>query len=156
MPKHGFSHAKPTPAQLLTAFEARFIPEPMSGCWLWIGNTLTKRGGYGVFTCRPDRLAWHLYRGGVPANTHILHRCDNPLCVNPDHLFLGDQTTNMKDKCSKSRQDRGESHGMAKLTSAAVLKIRSSDAPGAELARRYGVTHATICDIRAKRSWSHI
>jgi hypothetical protein len=75
------------------------------------------RGGYGCFTARPfglimaraHRVAWLLYRGD-PGKKHILHHCDNVLCVNPDHLFLGDQATNMRDKALKGRQLHGENH----------------------------------------------
>lgn len=100
------------------AFEERYIPEPNSGCWLWVGNVLL-RGGYGCFTCRPasifmeraHRVAWKIYRRpDLPSDVHILHHCDNVLCVNPDHLFEGDQAANMRDKALKGRQSCGENH----------------------------------------------
>src|SRR4029077_16288547 len=88
------------------------------GCWIWMGNTLI-RGGYGCFTMRPagihmrraHRLAWQLYRRSeLPTEVHILHKCDNPLCVNPDHLFEGDQAYNMRDMALKGRQRAGKNH----------------------------------------------
>lgn len=100
------------------AFEERFIPEPNSGCWIWTGNILI-RGGYGCFTMRPaglfmrraHRLSWQLYRRpDLPKKIHILHSCDNVLCVNPDHLFEGDQAINMRDMALKGRQAKGKTH----------------------------------------------
>lgn len=104
-------------------FEERISPEPNTGCWLWTGNALSKRGGYGVFTNRPSgivmkrahRLSWELYKNvTLTGDQHVLHKCDNPLCVNPDHLFIGDQATNMEDKSFKGRQNLGKNHGMYK------------------------------------------
>lgn len=99
----------------LEAFEENFIPEPNSGCWLWTGN-LIKRGGYGAFNFgkkimqRAHRVSWKLYRYDITKDQHVLHSCDNPCCVNPDHLFLGDQSLNMFDMSMKGRQAHAESH----------------------------------------------
>jgi hypothetical protein len=96
-----------------------FMPEPNSGCWIWLGPIFEKRGGYGCFTMRPagiimqraHRVSWKLYRrADLPKEVHILHHCDNVLCVNPDHLFEGDQAANMRDKSLKGRQLRGKNH----------------------------------------------
>jgi hypothetical protein len=149
---------------ILAAFESRYIPEPNSGCWLWIGNSFASRGGYGCFTMRParikseraHRLAWKIHVGQISREEHVLHRCDNPVCVNPAHLFLGDQSTNMKDKCEKGRQDRGSDHWNVKLKPRDVIKIRSSTDRKKLLAKRYGVSPATITDIQKRRSWQHI
>jgi hypothetical protein len=108
---------------ILKAFEMKISPEPNSGCWLWTGNIFPFRNGYGAFTHRPSktnmqrahRVSWKLYRdSNITSKDHILHKCDNPLCVNPDHLFVGDQALNMEDKSYKGRQDMGEKHGMYK------------------------------------------
>lgn len=104
---------------ILKAFEAKYSPEPNTGCWLWFGNKLSKRGGYGVFTHRPSnihmqrahRFSWKLYvNPSITEVEHVLHKCDQPLCVNPEHLFIGDQATNMEDKSYKGRQLRGPDH----------------------------------------------
>lgn len=94
------------------AFESKISPEPTSSIWLWTRNIFSLRNGYGAFTHRPSnikmqrayRMSWKIYRNSnISIEDHILHKCDNPLCVNPDHLFVGDQATNMEDKSYKGR-----------------------------------------------------
>ncbi len=101
----------------LEAFEDSFIPEPNSGCWLWLGSVFKKRGGYGIFNFgknlmqRAHRVSWRLYRDPwLDSKTHILHTCDITCCVNPEHLFEGNQALNMYDKSMKGRQGHAESH----------------------------------------------
>lgn len=99
---------------LHSRFEAKFIPEPNSGCWLWVGSTIPD--GYGYFSVATNknigahRVSWLLYRGSIPDGAHVLHRCDNPPCVNPDHLFLGDHAANVADRVAKGRSYRGKRH----------------------------------------------
>ena len=95
-------------------FEDRFIPEPNSGCWLWIGPIFKLRGGYGCFNYKTElmqrahRVSWKLYCDNtITEKDHVLHKCDNTICVNPDHLFIGDQILNMYDKSMKGRQLEG-------------------------------------------------
>jgi hypothetical protein len=105
------------------AFEQKFSPEPNTGCWLWFGNRLTQRGGYGVFTHRSSkinmqrahRMSWKLYiDSNITENDHVLHKCDNVLCVNPEHLFIGDQALNMEDMAYKKQHTFGKHHPMYK------------------------------------------
>ena len=146
-----------------TCFGGKFSVDPKSGCWVWAGAPL-KRGGYGAFVHRPTgmimvrahRAAWRLYVGPIPDGMGVLHRCDNRLCVNPDHLFLGDQASNMLDKVAKRRQNRGETHGRHKLKEHDAAFIRSSVLRGVDLARQFNVSQATIRDIRSGRSWAHL
>jgi hypothetical protein len=148
-------------------FWARSIPEPMSGCWLWMGGVQSK--GYGLMNFRgrkwyAHRLALHL-SGRDPGDLCVLHRCDNPPCVNPDHLRIGTSADNTLDMIRKGRglwpgprnPRRGQNGTTAKLTAAQVAEIRfllagkmSQRAIGA----RYGVTQATVSDIRCGRTWS--
>jgi hypothetical protein len=87
-------------------FEAKFTPEPMSGCWLWTGAV--QGHGYGCFhvggqPLQAHRMAWQLTHGSIAPGIHVLHRCDNPACVNPSHLFLGDPKINAQDRSKKGR-----------------------------------------------------
>jgi hypothetical protein len=81
-------------------------PEPNTGCWLWLGAPVDWKG-YGRFyrdgaAVLAHRAAWGLFRG-EPADLRVLHKCDNPACVNPDHLFLGTQLDNIRDRDAKGR-----------------------------------------------------
>jgi hypothetical protein len=114
MYKSGYSNRS-----LIEAFEDNYIPEPNSGCWLWLGAIFKDRGGYGAFTHMPSntivqrahRISWKFFKNPwLNKKTHVLHHCDNPICVNPDHLFEGDQPLNMYDKSMKGRQLQGEKH----------------------------------------------
>lgn len=90
------------------------IPDNHNGCWLWIGavgadgyGLLTIRSGHTRKTYRASRLAYELFRGPLYNRLHALHRCDTPLCVNPDHLFKGTPTENMSDAKAKGRLAKG-------------------------------------------------
>lgn len=133
-------------------------------CWNWQGSRQAKwhgqwRNSSGAIE-PTHRAAWRLFVGVIPDGLHILHRCDNPICTNPSHLFLGTQSDNMKDMWLKRRGRPGVSlgvkHGMSKLTPDQVADIRYSGSPGSELAKKYSISQTTVCDIRKRRSWNHI
>lgn len=147
--------------------ETRFWDHVMKteSCWLWTGATTP--AGYGVGSIgrryiRAHRLAWILFNGPIPQGKFVCHSCDNPRCVNPDHLFLGDPADNTHDMRAKGRQFNplGERSHFAKLTEADVRAIRSEYAtkrtPMRILAARYQVSRATISDIVRLRSWRHL
>src|SRR5262245_18499994 len=124
----------------LGLFETKFIPEPNSGYWLWTGGYDAK--GYGKFKCkgrtlRAHRFSWTVYRGEIPPGTCVLHKCDVPCCVNPDHLFLGDNAANAADRVYKKRAASGPQNGRAKLTEADVRAIRQSSLSGILLGVRF-------------------
>lgn len=92
----------------LNRFESKFIPEPNTGCWLWTATSV--KYGYGTFHWRgkdryAHRVSWELYRGTWPSTLCVLHKCDTPACVNPEHLFLGSRTDNNADCVSKGRNN---------------------------------------------------
>ena len=156
--------------RLLKRFEEIAIPEPMSGCWLWSGapGDSSKFGQYGRFRVRgvqekAHRVAWMLYRGAIPSDMHVLHRCDNPACVNPTHLFLGTNKDNVDDRVAKGRSGSdprpGELHPLHRLSEGDVRAIRARCArgeSGVALAREFGVHCATISEIVNRRKWRSV
>lgn len=136
------------------------------GCWVWTGSLVKDRGGYGRFhangkSYRAHRLSWQLHHGRWPGNLFVCHKCDNPRCVRPDHLFLGTTDDNMADMVSKGRKpsQHGEAHPSNKLKEKDVLAIRKAYRDGvsqADLHRKYGMSRAAICLIVQKKLWSHI
>lgn len=150
-------------------FEDKYTPEPNTGCWLW--DAATARGGYGAFKvdgrlCGAHRVAWEIYVGPINCGLSVLHRCDQPLCVNPSHLFLGTSADNVADRESKGRTSRGarhrervawgENNGQAKLSAADVAAIRSShELTQASLAREYGVSQQQVSRILNGKKWAN-
>lgn len=138
----------------------RSMPEPNSGCWLWMG---AMSWGYGVVnigrrTMRTHRLAKTLALGRpIPSNLDVCHRCDTRLCVNPDHLFIGTRTDNMRDCANKGRIRvpglAGDDCPNSKLNSAQVLAIRADPRSNRAVARHYGVNRGTISCIRRRLTW---
>ena len=136
---------------------------PQTGCHEWTGAAF--RNGYGTIyaagkSLGTHRVAWELANGPIPDGLFVLHRCDNRLCVNPGHLFLGDHADNMADMRSKGRQARGERHGRAKLTVEQVIAIKAILASGAltqrRLAGRFGVSLMAIYRISSGKTWAHV
>lgn len=137
-------------------FDDCYIPEPNSGCWLWIGAR--SKNGYG--TSYPNILAhresYERHVGPIPDGLFVCHTCDVRSCVNPAHLFLGTSAENTEDCVSKLRHAFGEANGHSKLTERDVMEIIRSDESKASLARRYGVTPGMIGHIRKGRAWKHL
>lgn len=152
---------------VLQRFNEKWISEPYSGCWLWIGST--NKNGYGKLgveggkTISAHRTAWLLLKGNIPDGLCVLHRCDTRACVNPEHLFLGTKLDNTKDAISKGRHNPsggdwsvGEQCSWHKLTSSQVIDIRRDSRKYKELAKAYGVSLGTINAIRQRRNWKHL
>lgn len=144
---------------LAERLEQHYIPEPNSGCFLWLG--CFSRFGYGRINVGghivlAHRFAWETIVGQIPDGLWVLHRCDNPACVNVGHLFLGTHKDNMADCVKKGRQKRGEWQPGAKLSAADVVLIRSSDKHHRQLARELGINETTVRDVIAGRTWRHV
>ena len=144
--------------EVLERFESKFMIEPNSGCWLWeAGET----NGYGCFywsgqSVRAHRASYELYIGIIPDCLLVLHHCDTPMCVNPDHLFIGTNDDNMADQVSKNRHAAGEKNGMAKLTETQVEEISQSGQAVSSLALEFNVSKTSIYRIKQKKAWNHI
>jgi len=152
--------------------EERFWPKVKKGrkneCWLW---TASLNRGYGQLADRhgkpplkAHRVSWELVFGPIPEGLWVLHKCDNPRCVNPNHLFLGDQGTNMKDAASKNRlpgnRTKGSQHHRSKVTEEQVKEVRRLYETGehtqAQLAASIGITQTQISNIVRRRVWKHV
>lgn len=134
-------------------------------CWLWTGQKPDDRyGGFKLSNgvqMRAHRFAWEITYGAIPAGMFVCHHCDNPLCVRPDHLFLGTPADNMRDKALKHRAARrpGNANPSAKLTDADVLAIRHRRAEGElvkTLATEYGLSLSSIGKVIHRISWKHL
>ena len=128
------------------------------GCWLWTGSQ-TKRG-YGQLKAlrrrwQAHRLSWFIHRGMIPEGLQVLHRCDNPACVKPAHLFLGTHLDNIKDKVSKHRQ--AVAHQKLSPTQAIkILALLNQKVSYSTIAARFKVTKSTIYKIKKGKSWKHV
>lgn len=163
-----------TREKIRSRFEAKLMPEPNSGCWLWLGAAWKCRDGglrakstIGKTQVIAARVAHELYIGLIPTGRLVCHKCDTPLCVNPDHLYAGTHADNMDDMRRRGRQrtnwtaparpyHRGEANPRAKLTADQARSIRASASGAKDLARRYGVATRTIADIKTGRTWAQV
>lgn len=124
-------------------------------CWIWTASRFRLRGNYGIFclnyrNLRAHRVAYELAYGPIPEGAYVLHHCDNPPCVRPDHLYLGDQFDNMRDMASRDRHiwGSGEDNPNARLTMEDAREIRRLYRRGgvtqAEIGKQFGVSQSTI------------
>lgn len=132
------------------------------GCWEWQAGR--NREGYGKFwtpenpNARAHRFAYETEIGPIPDGMHVCHHCDNPPCVRPTHLYLGDDAKNLADMVLRGRSTRGTRNAHNKLSEAQVLEIRSRAGreSDCDLAREFGVTSAMVRFIRTRANWRHI
>ncbi len=133
-------------------FEALFIPEPMSGCYLWLGYTTSE--GYGRFNFggkieNAHRVSYRDERGDIPAGMLVLHNCDNPTCVNPEHLRLGSDVDNARDRVKRRRVAR-------KLTDTQIREILTDGGKYRDIAERFGVSASYISQIKSGNARSYV
>ena len=131
-----------------------------TGCWINMFEQSHKQGRIFVdgkhIACA--RMSYIIMKGDIPEGLHILHTCDNPRCINPDHLFLGTNQDNVNDKMSKGRHKTayGSKHGSAKLSPMLVKQIitlLSQEVPQRKIAKIYGVSQRTITKINLRISY---
>lgn len=129
-----------------------------SRCWVWTGATRAYRYGALMVEGKGVAVTRMIYQealGGIPNNLHVLHKCDNPLCVRPSHLFLGTHLDNMKDRNSKGRARggklSGEQHPLAKLSQSQIEMIKTTYANGKAsqyaLAEQFNISQAHVSNI---------
>ncbi len=130
-------------------------------CWEFTRHLVD---GYGQIQInkkeyKAHRVVYELTYGQIPNEKHVLHSCDNRKCCNPKHLFLGTNNDNVKDKCEKDRQSKGEGNH-SKLTTEQVLEIRRLYSAGGisqkSLAKMFGVGHTIIGNIILRKKWKHV
>lgn len=145
-------------------FEANYIPEPNSGCYLWMGACRKLRGYSQITyskgkTVLAHRAAYILYRGEIEDDLVVRHLCNNPHCVNPGHLALGTSADNSADMVKSGRSTKGAKHYMTVLTDVAVAQIKSQIFSGcsqATIGRDHGVSYRTINGIKLGQTWRHV
>lgn len=130
-------------------------------CWPW--NGATAAFGHGCIygddrKLLAHRVSYELNVGPIPSGIWVLHRCDNPPCINPSHLFLGTPADNMADMAAKGRKTwvAGEVCWNAKLTPDDVIKIRESHLLQSEIAAQFGIAQSLVSKIRNRRAWVHV
>lgn len=132
------------------------------GCWEW---QAANSRGYGIFSntagCGKGahRYSWTIHNGPIPPGAYILHKCDNPSCVRPDHLELGDHLQNMRDAEDRMRMAYGTRHGLSKLNPDKVkliVELRKHGARIEEIGACFDVGHNAIRAIFEGITWSHV
>lgn len=149
---------------LKSRIRGRYVIDSSTGCWNWSASTISK--GYGQCNVRylkerfAHRVSFRAFKGEIPAGTDVLHTCDNRLCVNPSHLFLGSKKDNAQDMKAKGRHLYGERNTEAKLTEKQVLQIhrlyKSGKFSTYKLADRFRVVQGTIWKILKGQRWAHV
>lgn len=136
-------------------------------CWLWTGRAnpngygAIQEGGKGSRSISAHRLSYQIHKGEIPEGLVVMHSCDNPACVNPDHLSVGTYKENTADMIAKGRKrtvaPKGTGNGKAKLNDSLVRYIRqNNNRPHAELARELNLSPNCIRGVKTGRTWSHV
>lgn len=130
-----------------------------NGCWICTSHATT--GGYPYITLdfkrrKLSRVIYELFKGSIPHNMVVMHLCDNPRCINPEHLKIGTYKENTQDMIQKKRNMYGVKHKLAKLNDDLVRYIRQSDKGCTTLAKELGVSKTLILKVRWREIWTHV
>lgn len=147
-------------------FDARYVIVSESGCWIWTGQV--NGDGYGRMRSKATngrfvmahRYAYARHVGAIPEGACVCHRCDVPICVNPDHLWVGSHAENMADRNAKGRASGGSLCGASspasKLTEKTVAAIKSDPRSYNEICREYGIAKSHVSRIKHGKTWAHL
>lgn len=151
--------------------EVRFwrYVEKTENCWIWTGRSRNKKGygqlgggGRGADHILAHRLSYQMHHGPIPDGMVVMHSCDNPSCVNPDHLRTGTQSENILEAFSKGRKNAkpphvfGDSCGASRLKETEAIEVLKSNEPTKMLAAKYGVSKSAIERVRNGKTWRHL
>lgn len=139
------------------AFTANVAPDE-HGCWCWVGRRQNKYGhlSFKSKAYRAHRFSYLVFKGPIPDGLYVCHSCDNPLCVNPEHLWLGTNADNRADSVAKRRHARGNTCGKSKLNEDQVCTLVTLVQVGntqREVAKLFGVTQANVSSIMTNKTW---
>ncbi len=130
-----------------------------NGCLSWTGKL--DKNGYGLMPSgkggthlRATRYAWTRTHGDIGEGLCVCHKCDNPRCVNVEHMFLGTPSENAADRTRKGREAKGET--ISKLDEYKVREIRALDLPQEDIAWMYGISKSQVCRIKLRQCWQHL
>lgn len=154
---------------IVQRFESKF--SKVEGCWNW--NAYIDKDGYGRFRIgnkqvRSNRASYLIYKGAIGENLVIRHKCDNPSCVNPDHLEIGTNFDNVMDMVCRNRQAKGEKiyknrrsfkgqcSPKAKITEKQALSILSDERSHLTIAMEHGLTRAAVSNLKRGITWAHL
>lgn len=142
-------------------FMSKVVVDAAAKCWTWTGSCT--QAGYGRFgwshprlTILAHRASLLIFRGLNAGQSLVCHRCNNPRCVNPDHLFVGTNAESMDNARRKGRTLQGRRNPLAKLTDGVIHAIRNDPRPQRSIAADYGVSQDTIHNVKARKRWAHI
>lgn len=150
--------------QWVRRFNNKWRENDVTGCWEWFGAKASK--GYGEIKIPKTRkqipahrLSYLIHKGAIPEDKCVLHKCDHPCCVNPDHLFVGSKLDNARDMVSKNRHCFGEKQGASKLSTEQVRQIRmlcDSGIPQIEISRIMSISPMQVSRIKRGLRWAHL
>ena len=143
----------------IARFFSRVDVAKQTECWFFTGRT--DPFGYGNFTVNKTKIGAHrfsyvIFHGPIPKDLLVRHRCDNPSCVNPNHLETGTVHDNVKDRMTRGRSAKGTGNGRSKLKESDIQKILIDPRSSIKVSRDYGVSGSVILNVRNGKSWGHV
>lgn len=159
------SHIMPKAKPPIERFMAKVEQIPFHTCWEWTGTLNSSGYGWlwnGNKNQAAHRFSYEYFNGEISEKSLVCHKCDNPACVNPAHLFLGTDAANAKDKVKKGRQSRTNGMKAGKLCKLKdedifeIRKLRASGLSQQKIADRFGISQFAVSAILMKKRWGHI